>query len=343
MKLLEAKDLTLKFGGLTAINQLSFSVAAGEIVAIIGPNGAGKTSAFNVVSGIYSPTSGCFEVRGSTPLEPLSTWRLVTIMAVGVATGLFLACGLNIQGLWEAAVVNRYRFREPFAWGKAAHALLDSMVALTWHWWAPLIGGVVLGSLGALSTWNRSRCAPERLQQLNISRTFQNIRLFKHLNALENVLVGMHSRLKSGLLTSLLSLPSQRREEREARREAYEILALLGLSAFAHRKASDLPYGHQRRLEIARALASKPQLLLLDEPAAGMNPTEGGELVGLVKSIRDRGIAVLLIDHHMRVVMNLSDRIIVLDYGNKIAEGTPAEIRANPRVIKAYLGEDSAQ
>lgn len=177
-----------------------------------------------------------------------------------------------------------------------------------------------------------------RVTQTGIARTFQNIRLFSFVPALENVMTGEHCRLKSNLVDSLLHTPRQRREEREARERAAELLAFVGLSGSEHVYARNLPYGSQRRLEIARALASRPQLLLLDEPAAGMNPREKDDLADLVRAIRGRGVTVLLIEHDMGLVMGLSERITVLDHGERIAQGTPAQIRSDERVIGAYLG-----
>ena len=250
--ILETLSVTKAFGGLTAVDDVSFTIPERSIVSIIGPNGAGKTTFFNMLTGLYRPTEGriFFDDRDITYT------RVDRILARGMA------------------------------------------------------------------------------------RTFQNIRLFATMSALENVLVGQHARMKAGLVRSILRTPGVRREEREARDKASELLDYVGLQGDAVDQISaNLSYGDQRRVEIARALASDPKLLLLDEPTAGMNPQESGQLTDFVRKLRDeRELTILLIEHDMKVVMGVSERITVLDHGEKVAEGSPDEVRQNPRVIEAYHG-----
>ena len=250
--MLEMRDVTLRFGGVVALDSVSFEIRQGEILGLIGPNGAGKTTCFNAMTGVYQPTSG--EV-------------------------LFKGEGLG----------------------------------------------------------NRKRHA---ITKLGIARTFQNIRLFANMTALENVLVGADAGHSSGVANALFRLPRHRREEEDGHERALELLDFMGLRRRADELARNLPYGDQRRLEIARALATGPELLCLDEPAAGFNPAEKRELMDLIRRIRDQGYTVLLIEHDMRLVMGVTDRIVVLEFGRKIAEGSPSEVRDNPAVIAAYLGVD---
>jgi len=254
MSFLEVRNMCRSFGGLRAVDGVSFAVVKNAIKAVIGPNGAGKTTLFNLIAGSLEPDSG--EVRID---------------------------GKNIYNL-----------------------------------------------------------PPYRIARNGISRTFQNIKLFSHLTVLENVMIGRHIRSRSGFIPAMLHLPRSRREERDIRERSMEILELMDIGDLADRDAMSLPFGKQRILEIARALATEPSLLLLDEPAAGLNLYETAQVSEMITGIRERGITVLVIEHDMSLVMNISDEIVVLSSGRKIAEGVPTEIQKNDEVIRVYLGEDDA-
>ena len=248
--LLELDHVTMKFGGVTALDDVTFAIRRGEILGLIGPNGAGKTTCFNVVTGVYAATSGGVHFDGT-----------------------------SLAGLKRFQITKR-----------------------------------------------------------GIARTFQNIRLFPYMTAVENVMVGADANHRTSVGGALLGLPLHHREEAEGRNTAMELLTFMGIADRAGDAARNLPYGYQRRLEIARALATKPQLLCLDEPAAGFTPAEKVELMDLIRKIRAQGYTVLLIEHDMSLVMGVTDRIVVLDFGKVIATGTPSEVQDNPAVVAAYLG-----
>lgn len=251
--ILKATNITQRFGGLTAVDNVNFELHKGEIVGIIGPNGAGKTTFFNVLTGMYNPTEGkvFFRDKDITGLKPFQ----------------ITACGM--------------------------------------------------------------------------ARTFQNIRLFASMTAMENVMVGMHCRTKSNLADAIFRLPRHHKEEKACEEKAIKVLELAGLADFRYHYATSLPYGLQRRLEIARAIASDPEILLLDEPAAGMNEQETSDLMDFIRKLQGLGYTILLIEHDMRLVMNICERIYVLNYGALIAQGVPDEIKSNPLVIEAYLGKEA--
>jgi len=337
--LLEVRELSLRFGGLTAVDHVSFQVFPGEIVSVIGPNGAGKTSLFNAITGLHPPSSGEVLIQGRPLRRALGAGSCLRWLGVGVLTAIGLGIGTDLLGLWAVSGVQDYAAPEHFPWSTSLHAVAQELYSSDWVHGGALVG-FVLGIAGAVAVWRRTRQEPEVAVRSGIARTFQNIRLFKELSVLDNVLVGLDARSRCGGLAAVVRTPRQRREERAVRAAALELLTQVGLAQVAGAPAGSLPYGHQRRLEIARALACSPRILLLDEPAAGMNPSEADELIGLIRTIRERGVTVLLIEHHMRVVMGISDRIVVLHFGRPIAEGVPAVVRRDAAVIAAYLGAD---
>jgi ABC-type branched-subunit amino acid transport system ATPase component len=300
-KVLRAVRLTKQFGGLVAVREVDFDIPTGSIVSLIGPNGAGKTTFFNVIAGLLDPTTGSVEFLGhrriARPerawLEPI-VWVLPALVAAIVALAA-VATGVN-DVLSQILII--------LALGLLVTMLITAVIRPAWY----------LGLMGRLGIFKSAR--PNDMVVAGIARTFQNIRLFANMTALENVLVGMHTRMHASPLDAVLRLRRQTVEEQEARRRARDLIRYVGLTGRDDDLAKNMPYGDQRRLEIARALASEPKLLLLDEPTAGMNPTETTEMTALIGRLRSElGLTVLLIEHDMRVVMGISDRVTVLDHG----------------------------
>jgi branched-chain amino acid transport system ATP-binding protein len=322
--LLSARNITKRFGGLIAVNDVNFDIPEGSIVSLIGPNGAGKTTFFNIIAGIYDPTVGRILVRDRTMVaRPIRTWaEPIVWVAPAIVVGV-------LSGIVVFSVNN-----ESVAFLGGAITLLALITMLIAAVARPARYQRLIGRFGIFRS-----ARPNDMVSAGIGRTFQNIRLFQNMTAEENVLVGMHIKLKAQLFDAMFSTPRNRREEITSRERAAELLRLVGLRGVGGELAKNLPYGDQRRLEVARALASDPSLLLLDEPTAGMNPRETSDMMALINKLRtELGLTVLLIEHDMKVVMGISDRVTVLDHGERIAEGTPDEVRKNPRVIEAYLG-----
>ena len=339
--ILEVQDVTMRFGGLVANERVSLAVRPGEIFAVIGPNGAGKTTLFNAITGIYEPTEGEVLFEGRPVRREWTMADRATGVAVGAAAAASAVLALNASALWDAAINSRYVMGEPFAWWGCLAAARGALAAAGfWLTWFAAAAAFAVGRLAYGAIWRAQRRTPDLVARAGVARTFQNIRLFGEMNLVENVLVGMDQHFRSGYWSCLLRTPGFRRERERMRRRAFELLKFVDLAASAAEPARSLPYGHQRRLEIARALATRPRLILLDEPAAGMNPAESADLMRLIRRIRESGVTVVLIEHDMKVVMGISDRIAVLQYGRKIAEGTPEAIRNDPVCVAAYLGTE---
>jgi ABC-type branched-subunit amino acid transport system ATPase component len=328
MTLLDIDRITMQFGGVTAVDEVSLRINRGEIVSVIGPNGAGKTTLFNAVTGVYSPTKGSISLNGEPLAHRPGVRDFWYALGVALITGIFFLFLFHIQSAWDQCINALYVYEEPFDWLLSRELLGQYWQEQSWlsTWGIGLVSALLSGAAyGVIRT--QGIISPEKIVRFGIARTFQNIRLFRSMSALEVVLSG--SQLRAG--------PDHRRR---IVKESLELLSFVGLRTVTDRGATTLSYGDQRRLEIARALATKPEILLLDEPAAGMNEAETERLGELIEAIRDRGVTVVLIEHHMNLVMAVSDRVVVMQNGRVLAEGTPAEIQQDEAVIAAYLGND---
>jgi ABC-type branched-subunit amino acid transport system ATPase component len=321
---LVATKVSKAFGGLVAVREIDLEIPRGSIVSLIGPNGAGKTTFFNVIAGILDPTAGHVAFGGRMMIaRPIRAWLEPVIW---VAPSLILSI---IAAIAYIATEN--------AELTSALILVALLVLIVMFLAAIVRPSQYVRLLLRVGVFRSAR--PNDMVKAGIGRTFQNIRLFANMTALENVQVGMHHRLTANAADALFSTPRARAEERESAEKAVGYLGLVGMRDRRDELAKNLPYGDQRRLELARALASEPTLLLLDEPTAGMNPRETQEMTQLIDRLRRTlGLSILLIEHDMKVVMGISDQIYVLDHGELIARGDPNQVRSNPKVIEAYLG-----